>query len=201
MKRETISISPHGFKVIGTPWGNAQTSTEYGPGVTFYTTAGHGGFQLSPEALTKMPHPLAHVGTFAGPGWYEEDCDWSVVAISFPEMFSDAELFSAVETIMGGSRPAYMDGVDAWLESPAAKPVRDRCDAFYAENKGKFRLAGCHTGGDLWHCRAATLDRERVLMFTIKEYTSFDAPFTREDVEQLGGTVLRDALKSELKAS
>jgi hypothetical protein len=34
-----------------------------------------------------MPEPYRAVPTFAGGNWYEEDCDWALVALSFPELF------------------------------------------------------------------------------------------------------------------
>jgi len=38
-----------------------------------------------------MPGPLRHFQPFAGANWYEEDCDWCIVALAFPEFFgSDA---------------------------------------------------------------------------------------------------------------
>jgi hypothetical protein len=36
-----------------------------------------------------MPFGLGSVPTFAGPGWYEEDCDWAIVCLAYPALFSD----------------------------------------------------------------------------------------------------------------
>jgi hypothetical protein len=199
--RETVSFgrnnptpAPH------TPWGPAQLATTYGEGVMFYSTAGHGGFHLSPERLATMPKPLDAVGTFAGPGWYEEDCDSALVIIAFPDLFSDSELYNAALMLLGGMRPIYMDGVETWLETPAAKPIVARVDAFYAANKDKFRLAGAMTKGDGWTVRAVSLNKERVLTLEIKEYPVFDGPFTREEIEAKGATIMLDKRKDEVAA-
>jgi hypothetical protein len=197
MNRTTTPFSGHSHPPAPeTPWGPAQSATEYGPGVTFYTTASHGGFHLTEEALARMPKPLDALGTWAGPGWYEEDCDWVLVAIAFPDLFSDDELFSAVRQAM--NPPSYMKGVDAWLAKPEAKPIRDRCDAFYAANKDKFRTAGASTHGELWHTRAVTLARDRALLLESKSYLIFDGPFTREQAEAAGAKVLDDKRKEDV---
>jgi hypothetical protein len=34
-----------------------------------------------------MPKPLREFTPWAGANWYEEDCDWCIVALSFPQLF------------------------------------------------------------------------------------------------------------------
>jgi hypothetical protein len=80
--------------VVETPWGPAQTTREIAPGITLYTTASHGGFHLSAARVASMPKALREFVPFGGeqrgPGrWFEEDCDWSVVALAFPQFFPD----------------------------------------------------------------------------------------------------------------
>lgn len=65
-----------------TPWGPAQYAYKYAPGVISYGTAGHGGFHLS-TTLNQRIHPAMRQCD----GWYEEDCEWSFVAITFPWLF------------------------------------------------------------------------------------------------------------------
>lgn len=69
-----------------TPWGVADHATEYGPGVISYSTPGHGGFKLERAQNAKVDPELRREG-----GWYEEDQDWCLVAVSFPELFSARE--------------------------------------------------------------------------------------------------------------
>ena len=65
-----------------TPWGPSQTSTTLGAGVVQVTTAGHGGIHLDSRRNAEV-----HTGWCRKDGWYEEDCDWAIVALSFPDLF------------------------------------------------------------------------------------------------------------------
>ena len=83
-----------------TPWGIADTRTSYGPGVTFYSTPSHGGFQLSDARLLQVQSVHGPVKTFCGQAnWFEEDCDWAYVATALPELFSEQELVHAKATL------------------------------------------------------------------------------------------------------
>jgi hypothetical protein len=68
-----------------TPWGKAQTTEAITDGMIAYTTAGHGGIKLSEERFERMPEPYKSVAPFAGRLWYEEDADWALVALAFPD--------------------------------------------------------------------------------------------------------------------
>ena len=67
-----------------TPWGKSQYSHKVAPGIIFYGTAGHGGWHLSPTKNLKIPEKWR-----AREGWYEEDCGWSPIVLTFPELFPD----------------------------------------------------------------------------------------------------------------
>lgn len=77
-----------------TPWGGSQMAVVYAEGVVAHSTAGHGGFHLSSERNAKV-HSLLRKDT----PWYEEDCEWATVAISFPELFTGYERSMAEKTI------------------------------------------------------------------------------------------------------
>ncbi|MDS7598459.1 DUF7007 domain-containing protein [Agrobacterium tumefaciens] len=77
-----------------TPWGASQMAVVYSNGVIAYSTAGHGGFHLSADRNAKI-HPLLRKDT----PWYEEDCEWAIVAFSFPELFTGYERSTAEKTI------------------------------------------------------------------------------------------------------
>ncbi len=62
-----------------TPWGESQLTTHYDTGIVFYSTASHGGFKLDRARNAQVPNYLRRAG-----GWYEEDCDWAIVALIFP---------------------------------------------------------------------------------------------------------------------
>lgn len=81
-----------------TPWGNADSKTEYGLGVNFYSTPSHGGFRVSGKALQRIPEKYRQT-KYAPYGWFEEDCDWSIVAYFLPEFFDVQERDAALETL------------------------------------------------------------------------------------------------------
>ena len=80
-----------------TPWGQSDSIDKIADGICFVTTPRHGGFKL--DAAQNEQVPLAwRKASFNGQGlkgWYEEDCDWVFVALTFPQFFSPGELASA----------------------------------------------------------------------------------------------------------
>jgi hypothetical protein len=88
------------------------------PGLTQITTASHGGYHVEEPALSQMPAALRCIEPWAGPGWYEEDEDWCLVALSLPDLFCEQSIFYAVRTAIGAS---YKDRAKAWLRTPAGK--------------------------------------------------------------------------------
>ena len=96
MKRETKYYGV-GHGPI-TPWGMADSRENYAPGVSFYSTPGHGGFRVTGAALARIPAQLRQTA-YAPRGWYEEDCDWAIVALAFPELFTESERDQAQETL------------------------------------------------------------------------------------------------------
>jgi hypothetical protein len=70
-----------------TPWGPAQNVDEVAPGIVFVSTASHGGFKLDAEKLAAVPPAwLAASFNLQGKaGWFEEDCDWCMVGLTFPD--------------------------------------------------------------------------------------------------------------------
>lgn len=77
-----------------TPWGASQGATLYADGVVCHSTAGHGGFHLSAERNRRV-HPMLR----SEGGWYEEDAEWAIVTISFPQLFTAFERRCAERTI------------------------------------------------------------------------------------------------------
>ncbi len=67
-----------------TPWGTSDYSRKYARGLIFYGTPGHGGYHLSPTVNAKVNEAWRRSS-----GWYEEDCEWAIVALTFPEHFSE----------------------------------------------------------------------------------------------------------------
>lgn len=84
------------MKSIETPWGESQTCETIAPGIISVSTAGHGGFMISQSRRDAMPEEIRRINTFAGGNNYEEDCDWALVALAFPECFLARELHHAI---------------------------------------------------------------------------------------------------------
>ena len=72
------------MSMIGTysPWGAIDNENVVAEGITFVHTPGHGGYKLSRERNAKVDSAWRKSG-----GWYEEDCEWAIVALTFPEVF------------------------------------------------------------------------------------------------------------------
>lgn len=112
---------------LNTPWGYAQDAEQVAPGVWCVSTASHGGYWLNAEARAamRMKEPaLARFKTFAGGPWYEEDCDWAVVALAFPEAFPAEARENALRclriTRSGNYQQVYQDYVAAHPEAASA---------------------------------------------------------------------------------
>jgi len=103
-------ISPRAFDIRDTPWGRADRVTMHAPGIHFVSTPSHGGFHLDEEHNAKVPEAwrkLSWNGRGVG-GWYEEDCDWAMVALTFPDLFDAGDLVNAVRTFDNFTRPKLL---------------------------------------------------------------------------------------------
>jgi hypothetical protein len=84
---------------IYTPWGQPdQPPTLLAPGIYSYTTRSHGGIWLDATRNAAVPYAWK-AASFAGrglDGWYEEDCDWSLVAGVFPAAFDAQSVDHAI---------------------------------------------------------------------------------------------------------
>lgn len=67
---------------IQTPWGPSQDSYYVSEGIDFYSTASHGGYLLSPERNAEVRPEWRTKDR-----WYEEDCEWARVCMTFPDAF------------------------------------------------------------------------------------------------------------------
>lgn len=66
------------------PWGAVQGGEVLAQGIVSVYTAGHGGIKLDAVRNAQVPAEARNAG-----GWYEEDCEWSIPALCFPEAFPD----------------------------------------------------------------------------------------------------------------
>lgn len=85
---------------MNTPWGKSQQKDVLVPGITYYSTASHGGYYVSKAVRAVMPKQYVNAD-----GWYEEDCEWSKVALSFPHLFTEAIAKIASDTYNAWCKP------------------------------------------------------------------------------------------------
>ena len=118
-----------------TPWGQSDTQREVAPGITSHSTASHGGYHLDRQRQARVEKRFPAFRTFAGGPWYEEDQDWAVVALAFPEHFDAYHLRHALLTArhIGGC-------VTAWIESLDGASIRIRVGAWITENAENYEV-------------------------------------------------------------
>ncbi len=90
----TGASDPDARALMETPWGQADNVRILDDGLLFCSTPSHGGFHLDAER-----NALIQEGWRNEDGWYEEDCEWAKVAVSFPQCFDDQDLEAANKVI------------------------------------------------------------------------------------------------------
>ncbi len=85
-----------------TPWGPSQSQRTLGEGVVLVSTAGHGGIHLDADR-NRLVHPAWREAN----GWYEEDCDWAIVAVTFPNLFTEEQVLDAHRSAKDWHPDAY----------------------------------------------------------------------------------------------
>ena len=84
------------------PWGKVQFCEQIAEGIVSVSTAGHGGLKLSAKRNNQIPEE-ARIHT----GWYEEDCEWAIVALVFPEEFPTVPASAIVQCCKEYNPAAY----------------------------------------------------------------------------------------------
>ncbi|WP_429817327.1 DUF7007 domain-containing protein [Ensifer sp. B1-9] len=103
-----------------TPWGPSQLATIYAEGIISHMTAGHGGFHLSAERNACVLPTLRKSAS-----WYEEDMEWAIVALTFPDLFTAYERKYADETIRN-SWPSAWEEIHGYELAPDQSWKKDR---------------------------------------------------------------------------
>ncbi len=81
-----------------TPWGKSQHVERHAEGISFVSTASHGGYHLSRKRLNQMPQYFRK--ECAEGAFFEEDCCWCVVPLSFLAQFDDKTVEVAKNTLL-----------------------------------------------------------------------------------------------------
>jgi len=137
-------------KITSSPWGLVQSQDDLGEGISFVSTASHGGYYVPAEKVAEMPYELRYRPTFTGGSWYEEDNDWPIVMLSFPHLFTDGDIFFAIRSVHS-SEQMYDNSfpkeknhwriVRQWLEGKA-EHIQKRADKWKEENSENW-IPGC----------------------------------------------------------
>lgn len=162
-----------------TPWGAAQSREEVFPGCWSIGTSSHGGYYVAPEVLAQMPDCLSR-NTWAGPGWFEEDCDWALVVCAFPQHFSEYARLCAVDSVRG------REDKTAWQDfSQTAEGMRllAEVEAYRKANGDKYERGSMGTNGGAWSVSASRLDGGRRIRFRIEDPWKLKSPFTMAELE------------------
>jgi hypothetical protein len=164
-------------------WGAVQHSDTLAPGIRQVSTAGHGGIIVDDAVLATMPAPLR-----LPHGIYEEDCDWSLVALAFPHLFKPEVVESAKATAKNYHPDRYMQHTGETLTEADSYILAKR--AHTERIKGAWE--GVSASGD-WHktvpegyvgvhIRHTETSEERTILVPATEYRSRGdySWFTRE---------------------
>ena len=103
-----------------TRWGRSQDAKLYAEGIVSHSTASHGGLVLSPERNAQV-HPMLRDSA----GCYEEDCHWSAVALTFPDLFTSYERRCA-ERCIKDSWPDAWEKISGTVLLPGESHEKDR---------------------------------------------------------------------------
>lgn len=119
------------------PWGIVDHVRTAAPGIVMVSTPSHGGLWLAPDRCASLAllHPeLTHTTGTALP-WLEEDCDWALAVLAWPDEFNDEELYDAVSTAR-----AFNPDAAAWLETAArGREVANRAALFAVAHNTLFQ--------------------------------------------------------------
>lgn len=103
-----------------TPWGKADSIYKHARGIIFYGTPSHGGIHVSAKKNLLIPEYMRK-----DDGWYEEDCDWSIPGVVFPEAFSEKDRIGAKDTLRSWHPDAY-EKFFGEVVYPGQSYIRDR---------------------------------------------------------------------------
>ena len=127
--------------VKNTPWGKPQSEDIIAEGISFYSTASHGGIKLDSKRNAMMPECFRRLN-----GWYEEDVDSGFVMLIFPQHFDEKTVTNAHYVI----KNYHPDEYTIWSGKPVtpeeSRTLRERI--FHRDNANNYIAISAY--GD-WH--------------------------------------------------
>jgi hypothetical protein len=104
-----------------TPWGKPDQVKNWADGIAQVSTARHGGLWVSPARRKQMPEAFQRPN-----GWYEEDCEWSLVVVSFPDEFPAEQVVAARTTAKRWYPDEYMAATGETLTAEDSHVLAER---------------------------------------------------------------------------
>jgi hypothetical protein len=132
---------------------------------------------------------------FAGVGpWYEEDCDWAVVALVFAEHFDGRAITSAISGAKwaadNASRPDQWKQVVRWLNGDGGLVARGKADFWLAENAGRWQAGSMSSrrsdGKEGWAVHFRQIGSEATRWVDMPGYP-VSATYSTEDLDAMHG--------------
>lgn len=120
-----------------TPWGAIQHRRHIGAGIIEVSTASHGGLWVAPFRWAAIVKQFPGFQSWAGENWLEEDCDYAAAVLVFPELFTPADIWHAVQSTTG----------KGWLECHDVPAEAARIAAAFGETVKDKWLVGCSGSG------------------------------------------------------
>ena len=98
------------FNELESPWGLIVEQELIAEGISSVKTGSHGGIILSDDRQSSMPLHLRLDAPY-----YEEDCDWALVALAFPKYFQEQVKWalSSVDVYRSSSVPQVREPADS----------------------------------------------------------------------------------------
>jgi hypothetical protein len=105
-----------------TPWGKPQDHEIVSDkGIVWYSTASHGGYKVDKTLNMEIPEVFR-----CNDGWYEEDCEWSIVWVFLSCHFNPGQF--KVETFLQAQTTLMNWYVHEWQEYNGLQKTRsDKC--------------------------------------------------------------------------
>lgn len=122
---------PHPQVPARSPWGRPDFARVYAPGVVEVATPGHGGIKLDAAHNARV-----HAAWRQRGGWYEEDCEASIVHRTFPELFPELAGYDPDESCRRWFPDEYEQVTGHKVTATESHIVSER--EFYAAHRGDY---------------------------------------------------------------